>query len=144
MTLRPTRRHGSVSGAVRALFIALHGIMAFKTAGSLFSLLHLKESGSLWPAVLGVTESCSLLFQLYTTWGIATQRFSSQRFSDVNMAMAAIEVPLFNLVASQAFPMFTERRDLSLFGVFVMALAPFGTSPAQSLFIWGAMTPPFM
>ena len=120
--------------------------MVLKCASTLLFLSFFggKTKDPMSALALGIYEAFFLLEELFVTVALIYGRLSLTAATDLTMITIWLEIPLFNVIASQAISHFLQNRSFLYFGWALMLFGGMFMPPAHLLLQWVSLASIFM
>ena len=132
-----------------SFFFLATAIRTFTCISRIISLVRGDAAVSLfWVTVLAVLELLSFPYKgyvLHNLWASsAAYRCSPSRYADLFLLLAGIEIPMFNAMATVAFPRYLEEKSVFIGYIFLCSIVSFALPPAHVWTAWITSSLPFL
>ena len=124
--------------------------MILKSMGSLAKTISLISRGGasspFWLVALAIDEIWNAVYKGFVLWDLwaSTPWLTPAALLDIAICSCGIDLPVFNLLASMAFPGFLDNKRYEVFYPFTLAVATFVLPPAHALMLWLISGPMYM
>ena len=140
----------TIGPVLRYFLLFCYLVMVSKSLGSLHWVGLMTMNGASSNRIgglvtLALDELLNLAFNTHLCFGLLWKFPSSaRRDADKALVLTAIQIPLFNIIASNVMPGFLKQKNYAMFHAFLMGAAGFAIPPAHVLVLWIASSPVYM
>lgn len=135
---------------LRVLYSFCFFAVLLRSLGSIMKISTIADGGSilrsLWLIMFVVEECLSALYKVFVLrklW-ITSPVISPASFADYFLLLSAVDVPMFNSMASLTFHDFLKDKNTLFATCFINCVNSLALPPAHAIFAWMLSSLPFM